>query len=111
METERELKALATRIRIGAVEEFKARGFGQSAARSVCATCWRFCTAMCCVTGRKICLAGAGQVVCSKGHAGPAIYAALAIEGFYPYEDIKTLNQPGTVFPSHCDRNKTPAST
>jgi transketolase len=48
------------------------------------------------------------KLVCSKGHAGPAIYATLALKGFFPYEDIKTLNAPGTHFPSHCDRTKTP---
>ena len=48
------------------------------------------------------------KLVCSKGHAGPAVYAALGLEEFFPYEDIKTLNQPGTKFPSHCDKKLTP---
>ena len=48
------------------------------------------------------------KLVCSKGHAGPAVYAALALKGFFPYEELKTLNQPGTNLPSHCDRNRTP---
>jgi len=48
------------------------------------------------------------KLVCSKGHAGPAVYAALAIKGFFPYELLKTLNKPGTTLPSHCDRSKTP---
>ena len=47
------------------------------------------------------------KLVCSKGHAGPAVYAALALKGYFPYEELKTLNQPGTKYPSHCDRNKT----
>ncbi len=47
-------------------------------------------------------------LVCSKGHAGPAIYAALALRGFFPMEWMETLNQPGTSLPSHCDRKKTP---
>ena len=47
-------------------------------------------------------------IVCSKGHAGPAIYAALALKGFFPMEWLDTLNQPGTNLPSHCDRKKTP---
>lgn len=46
-------------------------------------------------------------LVCSKGHAGPAIYSALALKGYFPKEDILTLNTPGTHFPSHCDRNLT----
>ena len=48
------------------------------------------------------------KLVCSKGHAGPGVYATLAVKGFFPYEDLKTLNQPGTYLPSHCDKNKTP---
>lgn len=47
-------------------------------------------------------------LVVSKGHCGPAVYAALALRGFFPYEELKTLNQPGTRLPSHCDRNRTP---
>ena len=51
---------------------------------------------------------GRDWLVCSKGHAGPAIYAALALKGFFPMEWMETLNQPGTNLPSHCDRRKTP---
>lgn len=51
---------------------------------------------------------GRDKLVCSKGHAGPAVYAALGLKGFFPYENIRTLNQPGTSFPSHCDRKQTP---
>jgi transketolase len=47
-------------------------------------------------------------LVCSKGHAGPALYAALALKGYFPMELLATLNQGGTSLPSHCDRNKTP---
>lgn len=46
--------------------------------------------------------------VCSKGHAGPAVYAALALNGFFPMDWLQTLNAPGTKLPSHCDRTKTP---
>ncbi|MDR2757873.1 MAG: transketolase [Spirochaetaceae bacterium] len=48
------------------------------------------------------------QLVVSKGHAGPAVYAALALKGFFPREWLSTLNQGGTRLPSHCDRNLTP---
>jgi len=48
------------------------------------------------------------KLVCSKGHAGPAVYGALALKGYFPYEELRTLNRPGTRLPSHCDRNKTP---
>jgi transketolase len=48
------------------------------------------------------------QLVVSKGHAGPAVYAALALKGYFPQDWLKTLNQGGTKLPSHCDRNLTP---
>lgn len=46
-------------------------------------------------------------VVLSKGHCGPALYAALAYRGFFDEEELMTLNQNGTNLPSHCDRLKT----
>ena len=46
-------------------------------------------------------------LVVSKGHAGPVVYAALALKGYFPMEQLMTLNQSGTRLPSHCDRCKT----
>lgn len=51
---------------------------------------------------------GRDRLVVSKGHAGPAIYAVLASKGFFPEEQLLTLNKFGTNLPSHCDMNKTP---
>ncbi|MBL8966868.1 MAG: transketolase [Spirochaetaceae bacterium] len=51
---------------------------------------------------------GRDRLVLSKGHAGPALYATLALRGFFPAEWLHTLNKGGTNLPSHCDRNKTP---
>lgn len=53
-------------------------------------------------------LAGRDRLVVSKGHAGPALYAALALRGYFPKEAMLTLNAPGTNLPSHCDMHKTP---
>lgn len=47
-------------------------------------------------------------IVISKGHSGPAMYAALALKGYFPLEVLSTLNQDGTILPSHTDRLKTP---
>lgn len=46
--------------------------------------------------------------VLSKGHAGPALYATLALRGFFDIDWLKTINQNGTRLPSHADMNKTP---
>ena len=45
-------------------------------------------------------------LICSKGHSGPSIYAALALKGYFPIEDLMTINKPGTNYPSHCDKNQ-----
>ena len=47
-------------------------------------------------------------LVLSKGHCGPALYAVLALRGYFPMEWLKTVNQPGTRLPSHADCRKTP---
>ena len=47
-------------------------------------------------------------LICSKGHAGPCLYSALAMKGFVPMERLDTLNRGGTELPSHCDRLHVP---
>lgn len=47
-------------------------------------------------------------LVLSKGHAGPALYSTLALKGFFDLEVLNTLNNNGTILPSHPDRNLTP---
>lgn len=46
--------------------------------------------------------------VLSKGHAGPALYATLALKGYFPLDWLNTLNNDGTRLPSHPDRILTP---
>lgn len=48
------------------------------------------------------------RFVLSKGHSGPAVYAILAKKGYFPLEWLGTLNQGGTMLPSHVDMTKTP---
>ena len=48
------------------------------------------------------------RFVLSKGHAGPAVYAALALKGFFPISWLKSINKNGTRLPSHVDQNVTP---
>ncbi|MBU9727725.1 transketolase [Diplocloster modestus] len=47
------------------------------------------------------------RFVLSKGHGGPALYAALALRGFLAEEELDTLNRPNTHLPSHCDMRLT----
>lgn len=48
------------------------------------------------------------RLVVSKGHAGPAIYATLALKGYFERSMLDTLNRPHTNLPSHCDMRLTP---
>ncbi len=50
---------------------------------------------------------GRDRLIVSKGHAGPAVYATLALRGYFPLDELLTLNASGTNLPSHCDMNKT----
>lgn len=44
---------------------------------------------------------GRDRFILSKGHAGAAIYAALAEEGFFEVEELKTHYQSGSRLPGH----------
>ena len=48
------------------------------------------------------------RFVLSKGHAGPALYATLALKKFFPMDWLNTLNKLGTRLPSHVNLNLTP---
>lgn len=43
-------------------------------------------------------------LVLSKGHAGPGLYAALAVRGYFDKEVLHSLNEGGANLPSHPDR-------
>jgi transketolase len=48
------------------------------------------------------------RVVLSKGHAAPALYAALALRGYFPPENLLTLRAFGGKLPGHPDMRTTP---
>lgn len=105
----RELKAFAADIRIAALEAIHAVGIGHvGGAMSIC-------DLMACLYGYAMKYDPKNpkweerdRLILSKGHAGPAMYAALALKGYFPREELLTLNQPGTRLPSHTDMNRTP---
>ncbi len=48
------------------------------------------------------------RLVLSKGHTAPALYAVLALKGFIPQEDLKTLRQADSYLQGHPDMKHTP---
>ncbi len=104
----KKLEEFALQIRISTVECIKSRGFGHiGGSLSVADALAVLYGGVMNVDPKDPKKPDRDKLVCSKGHAGPAVYATLALKGYFPYENLLTLNQPGTDFPSHCDRNKT----
>ncbi len=103
------LKAFAVRIRLATLEAIHAIGSGHvGGALSIA-------DVLAVLYGREMNVRAEDprwpdrdKLVCSKGHAGPGVYGTLALKGYFPYEELKTLNRNGTRLPSHCDRTKTP---
>lgn len=48
------------------------------------------------------------RFVLSKGHAAPALYAALANRGFFPFDDLKTLRKSDSYLQGHPNMNYVP---
>jgi len=48
------------------------------------------------------------RFILSKGHACAALYAALALRGFFPLETLSTFRQFGSILQGHPDMKKTP---
>ena len=53
-------------------------------------------------------MASRDRFVLSKGHTAPGLYAALALRGFFPWEDLKILRQIGSHLQGHPNMNYTP---
>ena len=48
------------------------------------------------------------RFVLSKGHTAPALYSALALKGFFPFEELKTLRQNDSRLQGHPDMKGIP---
>ncbi|MCL1976303.1 MAG: transketolase [Firmicutes bacterium] len=48
------------------------------------------------------------RVVLCKGHAAPALYATLALRGYFPVDELLSLRKLGSRLQGHPDMNKVP---
>ena len=48
------------------------------------------------------------RFVLSKGHTAPGLYSTLALKGFFPVEDLKTLRKTGSYLQGHPNMNTVP---
>ncbi len=105
---ELELNKFAAEIRIATIKEVAIRGFGHiGGALSVADALAVLYGDVMKIDPSNPTWEDRDVMVMSKGHAGPSVYATLALKGYFPMEELETLNQPGTNLPSHCDRKLT----
>jgi transketolase len=103
-----ELERFALQIRLQTMKAFQNLGFGHAGgALSVVETLAVLYGSTMKCDPQKPDWPDRDWLVVSKGHAGPAVYSALALKGYFPVEELLTLNTGGTNLPSHCDHNKT----
>ncbi|MBQ9060290.1 MAG: transketolase [Firmicutes bacterium] len=98
----KELEIKATEVRCGIIKALHAAGSGHpggslSSADIVTALYFDEMN----VDPEEPKMAGRDKLVFSKGHAGPCQYAALAVRGYYPEEELLTLRKIGSKFQGH----------
>lgn len=107
--TVNELKRFANEVRIATVKCLETRGFGHIGG------CLSIADVLAVLYNQEMNIdpenpqkADRDMLVVSKGHSGPAVFAALALKGYFPMDWLDTLCEGGTRLPSHCDRLRTP---
>ena len=104
-----ELKKIATQIRMGIIEGVHAAGAGHPGGSMSIADimAYLYFSEMN-IDPHNPKDPNRDRLVLSKGHAAPALYATLALKGYFPVEDLKTLRQADSHLQGHPDMKKTP---
>lgn len=107
--TVNELKKFAVEVRIATVKCLETRGFGHiGGCLSIADVLAVLYNGEMNIDPKNPQKKDRDMLVVSKGHSGPAVFAALALKGYFPMEWLDTLCEGGTRLPSHCDRLRTP---
>ena len=98
----RELKIFATRARMGVLEGvYNAKAGHPGGSLSICDLLSVLYNNELRVDPKNPKAENRDRLVLSKGHAAPAVYATLALKGFFPVEDIKTLRKSDSYLQGH----------
>ena len=105
----KELMKIACKIRMGIIEgTFHAKsghpGGSLSIAEDLSYLYWREMN----VDPQNPKMENRDRLVLSKGHTAPALYAALALKGFFPESELKTLRHIGSMLQGHPDMKHIP---
>lgn len=111
METKerKNLQVLAANIRINILQMLLHRGYGHlGGSMSIVEVLSVLYGKQMHIDAKNPTMEDRDRLVLSKGHAGPALYSVLAQMGYFDKAMLNTLNEGGTLLPSHPDRLKTP---
>ncbi len=105
----KQLAAAATKIRMAAIEgTYNAKSGHPGGSLSVADTLAYLYFAQMRVDPQNPHWENRDRMVLSKGHTAPALYGALALKGFFPMEEIKTLRHVGSRLQGHPDMKGVP---
>jgi len=105
----KELKIFATKARMGVLEGvYNAKAGHPGGSLSICDLLSVLYNNELRVDPKNPKVQDRDRLVLSKGHAAPAVYAALALKGFFPEADIKTLRKSDSYFQGHPNMDKVP---
>lgn len=105
----RELDIAATKVRIGIIEGVYAAGAGHPGGSLSCADLLTYLYLhRLNVDPKNPDDPKRDRIVLSKGHAAPALYATLALRGFFPMDEMQTLRKQGSRLQGHPSLGKTP---
>lgn len=105
----KELQLFATNARIGVIEGvYNAKAGHPGGSLSICDALAYLYNEEMNVDANNPKMETRDRFVLSKGHAAPALYATLALKGFFPVEDLKTLRKSDSYLQGHPNMNKIP---
>jgi len=98
----KDLKIFATKLRIGAIEAvYSAKSGHPGGSISIAELLSYLYNVEMKVDPKNPKDENRDRFVLSKGHAAPGVYAALALKGFFPYDDLKTLRKSNSYLQGH----------
>ena len=104
-----ELKKIATKVRLGAVEAVYSASSGHpGGSLSIADALTYLYFEEMNVDPKKPKMEDRDRFVLSKGHTSPALYSVLAHKGFFPVEDLKTFRQVDSYLQGHPDMKGVP---
>ena len=105
----KELQIFAAKARIGVIEGvYNAKAGHPGGSLSICDLLAYLYNGEMCIDASNPRMEDRDRFVLSKGHAAPALYATLALKGFFPVEDLKTLRKSDSYLQGHPNMNKIP---